>query len=296
MKNLRLLLVGMLVIGLLASTAVVLASPIVSDPASKPGGPITPGMRATDLALTLTALLPVQSTPGAVASDEAETHPGKHPEKVVPGAKANGKAVGRTNDKSNENEDENENENETHEGLGQRQVFQGTVEAVGTNSLGLKLTSGDVVTFVVSDTVKINILGVNAHAMLSDVTVGSRALVLAQPVANGSPIAFLINVFPAKPERIQRVGIVTAFTPGVSITIQGPSGIKGVDDMTSTQNISTTFIIISSTVILPADRASQLKVGTRVTIIAPNAAAQGGQMVAQGIVIHPANETDETEP
>ncbi len=251
MTKLKLLVAGVLVLGLLFSAAVVLASPAAPAPLSRPGKIVTP---------------------------------------KAPGAVANAKVAVRGSDDQHGN-------GKPMMVVGPVKVFQGTVEAVGSNSLQLKLGSGDVDTFVVSDTVKINIVGVNANAKLSDVSVGSRALVQAQSGADNSLVAIRIFVFPApKPEKIQRVGIVTAFTPGVSITIRGPSGVGDENEdehvMTGTQTLETTFTVTTATVILPAGRASQLAVGSRVTIVAPNAAAQGGQMVAQIIIVHPAKGAD----
>jgi hypothetical protein len=72
-----------------------------------------------------------------------------------------------------------------------------------------------------------------------------------------------------------RVGWVTAYTPGSSITIEGHDGSFS------------TFSLTSSVKILPPGRASQLAVGSRVTILAKADPSTGGWM-AFGIVVHPA--------
>jgi hypothetical protein len=82
-------------------------------------------------------------------------------------------------------------------------------------------------------------------------------------------------VIPGKPNKVHRVGIVTEYTEGSSITIQDKDGN------------TFTFAITSETKLLPAERAETLEVGSRVTIIAPRDPASGGVKV-KGIVIHPA--------
>ena len=82
-------------------------------------------------------------------------------------------------------------------------------------------------------------------------------------------------VIPGKPTKIHRVGVVIAYTPGVSITIQDKNGNEF------------TFTLTGETKLLPAERAEELAVGSRVTIIAPRDPASGGVTV-KGIVIHPA--------
>ncbi len=79
---------------------------------------------------------------------------------------------------------------------------------------------------------------------------------------------------PAFPLAI-RVGWVTAYTPGASITIEGQDGSLF------------TFSLTNNIKILPMKRSSQLAVGSRVTILAKRVPSTGGWM-AFGIVVHPA--------
>jgi hypothetical protein len=90
----------------------------------------------------------------------------------------------------------------------------------------------------------------------------------------GNLIARSIMVIPGKPAKIHRVGIVTAYTAGVSITIQGKDGN------------AYTFALNGETKLLPPERAGSLGVGSRVTIIAPRDPS-GSDVIAKGIVIHP---------
>src|SRR5215212_6665884 len=70
------------------------------------------------------------------------------------------------------------------------------------------------------------------------------------------------------------VGVVVAYVPEQSITIVDQSGSQHE------------FQLASSVKILPPKRASELAVGSFVTIIAPNSIF-GGKQVAVGIVVHP---------
>jgi hypothetical protein len=80
------------------------------------------------------------------------------------------------------------------------------------------------------------------------------------------------------------VGWVTEYTPGASITIQTHDGSFF------------TYIVNESTKILPANRASELAVGSRVTIISPNGDPAAGTAVAAGIVVHPAGSGEGSMP
>jgi len=90
------------------------------------------------------------------------------------------------------------------------------------------------------------------------------ALILAMPrITNVS----------AAPE-VKRVGLVTAYVPGDSITIVDKDGNQYM------------FELGSPLKILPPDRANDLAVGAYVTIIAPNNILNG-KHIAVGVVIHP---------
>jgi len=289
MKGLKLLFTGALVMGMLFSTAIVLASPAALDDGLKPAKTITPGAKATEKA--------VERGPDQPGK---KNEPSKAPEKIPPSKGPKGPVL----------------------------VYQGIVDSVESQSFTLELANSNTVTFTISNTVKVNVQGVG-QATLADVEVGARATVQARKVADGSLIAISISVFRSKSEKQQRVGLVTEYIPGVSITISGKAGlhnrggvtttfsitttngitmtngITGTNGITpthgitmTTYGITTTYALTANTKILPANRASQLTVGMTVTIIAPSAASKGGRLVAQGIVIHPATTTDvdEMEP
>ncbi len=77
----------------------------------------------------------------------------------------------------------------------------------------------------------------------------------------------------ANGEDVRRVGIVTAYTPGASITIQDKKGAYY------------SFTLAPYLKILPASRAGTLCVGATVTVIAP-ANSPNNKQIAVGIVIH----------
>ena len=155
---------------------------------------------------------------------------------------------------------------------GQRLTYRGIVTAVGADSLTLNLAGGGTKTFHVGPGTRIHIPTLGRSAALSDINLGVQVLV--QVIESDSTLtAVFIKVVPGKPQEVHRVGIVTAYTPGVSITVQDKDG-------------SSTFLITPDTKILPKGRADQLAVGSRVTIIAPRDVT-GGPLTAQGIVVHP---------
>ncbi len=205
-----------------------------------------------------------EHTPGAKATEKANERgiqePGNASEKT-PGAKATEKA--------------NERAAEGRGNRGQkRMTFKGRVTAAGGESLMLSLANGDSITFVVSDTTKIKVPTLGPGATLADVKPGVQALVQASQAEGDSWTALYISVVPGKPEIVHRVGIVTEYEAGVQITILAVDGN------------SYTFALTADTKILPWHREDLLKVGARVTIISRRDVT-GGELTAQGIVIHP---------
>jgi hypothetical protein len=84
----------------------------------------------------------------------------------------------------------------------------------------------------------------------------------------------LAQASPASAQEVQHVGLVVAYVPEQSITIVGKDGIQYQFELTSLLKI------------LPPELADTLKVGSYVTIIAPNKLPDGKNIVA-GIVVHP---------
>lgn len=188
-------------------------------------------------------------------------------EKKTPGANTPGaQATAKAEDKDNKQSDKPK---------GKHENFKGTVTAVDSASITLTLRDGSSVTVGLTSDTRIKFPGPKDSAP-AGIEVGANAMVQAIRDESGSLTARMVMIIPGKPSKIHRVGTVTAYTAGSSITIQDKDGN------------TFTFTITSDTKLLPAERADQLAVGSRVTIIAPRDPAGGGVTV-KGIVIHPAN-------
>ncbi len=164
-----------------------------------------------------------------------------------------------------------------------RAHYRGTVTAVDLASISLDTPQG-AMTFAINEETRIRIPTV-PDASATDINIGSQASVLALQEEDESFTALTIQVVPGKPVHIHHVGVVTDYVEGVSITIEAKDG-----DLI-------TFLIGEDFKILPAERAQDLAVGRRVTIIARRDPS-GGELTAQGVVIHPESigtETAETE-
>jgi len=189
----------------------------------------------------------------------------------TPGAKATEKAIERATQGKGGNGQ-----------AGKKQNYKGVVAAVSAGSLTLSLDDGSSATFTVSGATRIHVPALGKSATLENITVGVRATVQAKADENGSLAALRINVTPGKPEKVHRVGTVTAYTAGVSITVQAQDGG------------TSTFALTADTKILPKHRVEELAVGSRVTIISRRNVT-GGELTAQGIVVHPSQPDGEED-
>jgi len=210
----------------------------------------------------------VQGKPTRVPGGKPTKVPGGKPEKT-PGAKATEQA-----NKPKGNQDK-----------GGKGVYKGSVAAVSDASLTLTQKDGTSLTFVVTGDTRLQFNGPRKGGTLADIQIGSGALVQAVKGEDGSLTATRILAQgkpdkPGKPQKAHRVGLVTEYTPGASITVQGKDGD------------TTTFGVIASTKILPHDHATELAVGSRVTIIAPRD-PKNGELIALGIVLHIEDDDDD---
>jgi hypothetical protein len=163
---------------------------------------------------------------------------------------------------------------------GKKLTFAGDVLDAGGGNLTIRTDGGDQVSFVVTPDTDINIPSLGKNATLEDLNPGVRVLVRATAGGDGSLTALQIHVVPGKPVEKHHVGEVTAYEPGVKITIKAHDGNEY------------TFLITKDTKILPAERADELAIGRRVTIISRRDPT-GGPFTAQGIVVHPVPGEDE---
>lgn len=179
---------------------------------------------------------------------------------------------------------------------GKKYHFRGEVVAVDAASLTVKLKTGEEMVFALTEATsfKIPTLG---SATWEQLNVGVQVVVQAvktsvdpaTPVATEAVVpaadeftAVRVQVVPGKPVRIHRVGVVTAYTAGESITILARDGQEY------------TFELSETTKILPEERVDLLVVGAKVTIISRRDPT-GGPLAAQGIVVHPAEDEDDDE-
>lgn len=169
---------------------------------------------------------------------------------------------------------ENANKQADDHSKGKHENFKGTVAAFDSSNITLTLKDGSSVTIHLTADTRIKFAGKKDST--ATIEVGMDAMVQALRADDETLTARSVMVIPSKPAKIHRVGIVTEYTAGTSITIQDKDGN------------TFTFTITSDTKLLPAERADQLAVGSRVTIIAPRDPAGGGVTV-KGIVIHLAN-------
>jgi uncharacterized protein DUF5666 len=175
------------------------------------------------------------------------------------------------------NATENANEHATKQAdkpHGKHEHYKGMVTAVDASSLTLTLRDGSSVTVSLSADTRVKFPGPRDSAPTS-IQPGMNLMVQAIRDQGDNLIATKIMVIPGKPSKIHRVGIVTEYNAGSSITIQDKKGN------------TYTFTLSAETKFLPAERAGELAVGSLVTIIAPRDPASGGVTV-KGIVIHPA--------
>jgi len=197
------------------------------------------------------ANLQAQNTPGANATQKVEEKATKQAEKL--------------NDKAT---------HQANQPKGKHEHFKGTVAAANSASVTLTLRDGSSVTIDLTPDTRLKFPGPKDSAPTS-VQPGMTVNVQAIRGENGQLFARMMLVIPGKPSKIHRVGIVTEYAPGTSITIRDKDG--------NTYK----FAIVGEIKLLPPGRASELTIGSRVTIIAPRDPASGG-VVVKGIVVHPA--------
>jgi hypothetical protein len=219
-------------------------------------------MKKYRLLLFLTLSMALLLVTSQAFASPADLQQGKNtPGPNTPGAKATEKAI----------ENANKHAGNPH---GKHENYKGIVSALDSSSITLTLRDGSSVTVGLSADTRMKFPGPKLSEPTS-ILPGMNAMVQAVRDPGGNLIARDVMVIPGKPSKIHRVGIVTSYVAGSSITIQDKDGN------------TYTFAITADTKLLPAERAATLAVGSRVTIIAPRDPANGGVTV-KGIVIHPA--------
>lgn len=247
MKSLKVSILIAMLVGLLISAASVAAD-------------VSGGVPAVDAAKPK----PTQHSPGGPGNGNPGGHPGGNPGGNPGGSPGLGK------------QNKPEKQHNGNPNKGPKLQFRGTITAVGAGLLTLQLGNATTVTVSISNTTQIHIPTLGA-ATAANLLVGMDVKVqaVASPTSGQPPLATRIQVVPGKPEKLARVGTVIAYTPGMSITIE------------SKQGISTTYKLISNTVILPASYSGTISVGMVVTIQAPRSLSFASAVpIAKGIVVH----------
>ncbi len=240
MKKLHLLAV----LGVIAALALLTTQALASVGASGASLPAAPGgTHGPPATPTITPTVdPLTGTPDS-------RHPGGKPP-VTPGAQATAQAAF------------------PH---GQPTIIRGTLTAVSSTSITLNPDDGSAAQTIglTSDT-HINVPGPKSQG--DTLLVGMHVIVMAFPDQNNALVARAVLVIPGQPVRVHRVGTVTAYTAGSSITIKATDG-----------NVYT-FALTANTQILPAN--STIQTGALVTIVAPR---DPSTLVwtATAIVVHP---------
>lgn len=160
--------------------------------------------------------------------------------------------------------------------------FKGEVASFDTTQVVITLKDGTLVTILLTEDTLIKAPKLNpnkkpkvegAPLVVPALQVGMKVSIKAV-VQDSTITALKIRVIPGKPVKVYRVGVVTEYTAGTSLTVLSKSGG------------SSTFLLTATTKYLPAERMAELAVGRTVTVISPRDVT-GAPLVALGVVIHP---------
>jgi hypothetical protein len=157
-------------------------------------------------------------------------------------------------------------------GHGKPTVYRGTLSTVDGSGLTLVQADGSPVSLIIGPDTRIKVPGPNSQG--DTLVVGMHVVAQSRLDANSNLVALSIMAIPGQPSLTHRVGTVTAYAPGSSISIQAVDGQ------------SYTFGLTADTKLLPAGLADTLAIDSRVTVIAPRDVSTLG-WTALGIVVHP---------
>ena len=159
--------------------------------------------------------------------------------------------------------------------------YKGVIASVDAAGMTLTLADGSTMAVVFDAETLFKIPTLGGTGTAAELLPGMQVAVQAKMV-DTSLVARKVMVVPGKPARLHRVGEVTAYTAGDSISILAKDGQ------------TYTFKLAENVKILPAERADMLVVGAWVTIISPRDVTQV-EPVALGIVVHPAAPDEDGE-
>ena len=130
--------------------------------------------------------------------------------------------------------------------------YDGVLTAVDAASVTVATTLSGTITIDVNTTTCVR-MPPSKGAALSDLAVGMRVGVQTVAGTGANPLAVRIHVH--KPRKATHVGTVTAYTPGVSLSLLPEAGGSEL-----------TFALTAGTEIKPWHRADELAVGSEVTV------------------------------
>ena len=138
--------------------------------------------------------------------------------------------------------------------LEKHHTFHGTVKSLAADSFVVTTKKHGDVSIKVNAETKYKVPGVK-DATLANFHVTDRVNVLAVETSDGD-LALHVNLVPGKPISIQRVGTITAYVAGTSITLKDKKGE------------TSTFMIDAETKIEFKRGATEVKVGEQATVVA----------------------------
>jgi hypothetical protein len=163
--------------------------------------------------------------------------------------------------------------------------FQGIVMNVSSESMTLLRKDGTAVTLIFTPQSTVKVPTNSKNSTIADLQINMRVTVHAyMDLDTGEIYVRSINVIPGAPEQFNRVGTVSDYQPGVSITIADETG--------ATQ----TFIVTVDTQIILQDPTLTLAVGSQVTIVTPLNDNADTPTAAAIVVTLPVDATATAEP
>lgn len=153
-----------------------------------------------------------------------------------------------------------------------KNVLNGSVSSVDGNTVVITLKDGSTVNVTLDANTSLKVPTLKDTTGYT-FTPGQRLVAKVVENEDGTYSVSQAHVIPGKPEKIHRVGTVTEYLPGVSITVTDKFGN------------TTTFALSADSRILSEDGTAAVTVGSVVTIISPRDVT-GGELSAKGIVVH----------
>lgn len=191
--------------------------------------------------------------------------------KPTPQPKQDGQVTESEQDEQGQPNEKGGKPDKANQHAGRKYNFKGEVTAFDGSTLELNTKKGGTVQVLVDANTEIKVSGPDQEGV--QIETQQQVMVQATKTEKGVYQALRVHIMPNKAQRVHRVGTVTAYEAGKSITVEDAKG-------------ASTFEIAKDVKILPAERAGELQVGSRVTIICPRDPS-GETLTATGIVVHP---------